>query len=44
MSLDKSKLLVNQIIELSYKKDISKIKDLMQILKKEIIQERKEYV
>jgi len=44
MSLEKSKLLVNQIIELSYKKDTSKIKDLIQTLKEEISKERREYV
>ncbi len=44
MSLEKSKIIVKQIIELSYKNDISKIKDLLPVLKAEINEERKKYV
>lgn len=44
MSLEKSKLIVKQINELSYKNDFSRIKDLLKILKQEITEERKKYV
>jgi hypothetical protein len=44
MSLEKSKLIAKQITELSYKNELSIIKDLLQEMKQEIIEERKKHV